>query len=177
MNSQDLKLPVDLLLYVYCSSVFFEQACQCFWGSAECKLGFRLKGVGYESAVLRWLQSLELPSSTKGMLIYQCMPKMVKFPHVLCVGNFRETETFLTVSYEGNGNFPFPFNFPKKTFRFPYISMQKLWGNLDISCRGVCSFPAINTIILQSTYPLCSCINSIPDPSKLHRPRATSTLT
>ena len=67
------------------------------------------------------------------------LQKIVKFPHILCVGKFGETGTFLKVSYEGNGN-----------FRFPSISQRKLSvsvkfhaktkGNLGISCCDAFNF-------------------------------------
>ena len=43
---------------------------------------------------------------------------MVKFPHVLCVGNFGETNTFLTVSY-GEMEISVSLQFPRENCPYP----------------------------------------------------------
>ena len=53
------------------------------------------------------------------------LQNMMKYPHVLCVGNFWETDTLLTVSLERNGN-----------FRFRSISQRKLSVSPKFPCKN-----------------------------------------
>ena len=64
-----------------------------------------------------------LPGMTL-VVSFQRNAKNVNFPPALCVGNFRETDTFLTASSEGNGN-----------FRCPSISQRELSISPKFPCK------------------------------------------